>query len=214
LPTRASRYCEALTTASGFGWYLFPPCDLAFRWDGTDVTWRLDGEEMGKLTNAQYPGLVQSFNAVAPESMKDFVPPFLSAFQEPGILQIWCGDLVRTAPDWSLLVRPPANFPRPTGYELYEGVIETDQWFGPLFTNIRLSKTDLWIDIPADRPFVQLEPIPRAAYGPHESTYVRQLSEWSPRDWERYYDTVVRPNVKPDRNRGEYAVRTRQRKNR
>ena len=28
LPTRAFRYCEAATSASGFGWWLFPPMDL------------------------------------------------------------------------------------------------------------------------------------------------------------------------------------------
>ena len=30
MPTRAFRYCEALTSASAFGWYLFPPIGVSF----------------------------------------------------------------------------------------------------------------------------------------------------------------------------------------
>lgn len=30
LPTRAYRYCDAVTSAAGFGWWLFPPTDLQF----------------------------------------------------------------------------------------------------------------------------------------------------------------------------------------
>src|SRR5690348_4003087 len=37
LPTRAYRYCEAVTSASGFGWWIFPPTDLQFMWDGHDI---------------------------------------------------------------------------------------------------------------------------------------------------------------------------------
>jgi hypothetical protein len=29
MPTRAFRYCEALTAASAFGWYLFPPINFS-----------------------------------------------------------------------------------------------------------------------------------------------------------------------------------------
>ena len=40
LPTRAYRYCEPATTASGFGYYIFPPMDFSVRFDGYDVQWR------------------------------------------------------------------------------------------------------------------------------------------------------------------------------
>ena len=49
--------------------------------------------------------------------------------------------MARTAPDWSLLIRAPANLASPGGYSLYEGIVETDRWFGPLFTNLRLTQT-------------------------------------------------------------------------
>ena len=37
LPTRASRYCDAVTSASGFGWYVFPPMDFQLLFDGEEV---------------------------------------------------------------------------------------------------------------------------------------------------------------------------------
>ena len=67
-------------------------------------------------------------------------------------MQMWTGIVARTAPGWSLLVRAPANVPRRGGYEPFEGIIETDRWFGPLITNIRLTKTDVPIDFRADFP--------------------------------------------------------------
>jgi hypothetical protein len=45
LPTRAYRYCDAVTSAAGFGWWLFPPTDLQFMWDGHDIFWQCTGWE-------------------------------------------------------------------------------------------------------------------------------------------------------------------------
>ena len=35
LPTRAFRYCEPATSASGYGYYIFPPISFSLQWDGT-----------------------------------------------------------------------------------------------------------------------------------------------------------------------------------
>ena len=83
-------------------------------------------------------------------------------------MQLWTGLVARTAPGWSLMVRAPANVPRSGTYELFEGIIETDHWFGPLITNMRLTKTDVPIDFRADFPLLQVQPLPRQAY--EEST--------------------------------------------
>ena len=45
--------------------------------------------------------------------------------------------------------RSPANLPRRGGWEPFEGIIETDRWFGPLITNLRLTKTNVPIDLQA-----------------------------------------------------------------
>src|SRR5262249_25609347 len=39
IPTAAFQYCEALTSASAFGWYAFAPMTFYLQWDGTDVLW-------------------------------------------------------------------------------------------------------------------------------------------------------------------------------
>jgi hypothetical protein len=115
LPTRAARYCHAVTSACAFGWYIFPPLDMSLLWDAHDIFWRWPGhDEFLPLGAAQYPGLAEHFDALAPEVARGCAPPMLTALPEPGTLQIWTGLLARTAPDWSLLLRPLANFPRPT----------------------------------------------------------------------------------------------------
>jgi hypothetical protein len=128
---------------------------------------------------------------------------------------MWTGIIARTAPGWSLMVRPPVNVPRPGGYEPFEGIIETDRWFGPLITNIRLTKTDVPINFSAEFPLVQVLPLPRQSYD--EATLnnyelVPDLKQFTPGDWDDYYDTVVRPHVQENRPRGQYAAAARKRR--
>jgi hypothetical protein len=91
LPTRAFRYCEAIRMASAFGWYVFPPIRVSFMWDGgTDITWTYDGaDDWYPLKTAQFPGFAEQFDAVAPDDIKGFSPPFVGALQEPRVVQIW-----------------------------------------------------------------------------------------------------------------------------
>lgn len=218
LPTRAFRYCEAVTTATAFGWYVFPPIGLTLMWDGTQVFWTYDGAEHDgwiPLTgSAQFPYFAQAFDEVVPEEIKGFSPPFLSALREPGVVQIWSGLIARTAPGWGLLVRGPANLPH-GHYEFYEGIIETDRWFGPLFSNIRLTKTDVQVRLEPDYPIFQAVPLPRTLYSDETMQSVEvtaHLADLTEDDWADYEDTVVRPNVDPNRPRGAYATRTRKRR--
>ena len=144
LPTRAYRYCQAVTTAASYGWWVFPPTDLQFLWDGHDIFWQCTGWQdwLPLMPAAQFPDFSACFDAAAPGSLAGCSPPFLTAIPEPGTLQIWTGLIARTAPDWSLLIRAPANLPAPGGYALYEGIVETDHWFGPLFTNLPFTRTN------------------------------------------------------------------------
>jgi len=213
LPTRAFRHCEPSTAASGYGWYVFPPIDFSLVWDGTDVLWTYKGEESWyPLEVAQYPGFSDYFDEHAPDDVKSFAPPFLGAGPNPGIIQVWTGIFARSQPGWSLLVRPPANLPRRHGYELYEGIIETDRWFGPLFTNLRLTRTDQPIEIRKDYPLIQVQPVPRAAYSNETLASFENLDSidaFSAGDWQNFRDTVVAPNVAPVRPRGRYAATAR-----
>ncbi len=213
LPVRALRYCAPVTTASAFGWYVFPPIDFALKWDGADIVWTYKGAgEWYPLGAAQFPDFSRYFDKHAPKDIKSFAPPFIGSGTKPANVQLWTGIIARTAPGWSLLVRAPANLPRSRGYDLYEGIVETDRWFGPLFTNMRLARTDAPIEIRRDYPLLQVQPIPRQACAEDtlkNFSIVEKLADFSAEDWQRYRETVVRPNVDPHRRRGAYAAKAR-----
>lgn len=221
LPTRAYRHCDAVTSAAGFGWHICPPLDFELLWDGAQIWWRCPGLQADGLADwlplgsAQYPHYAARFAAAAPAGLGDYAPPFLTALQEPGVVQIWTGLAARTAPGWSLLVRDLANLPRHPGYEPYEGIVETDRWFGPLFTNLRLTRTDTPIAFHAGQPFLQLQPIPQAAYADallNGAGLVEDLAGLAPADWADYEASIVAPNRDPETPPGRYAAEARRRR--
>ena len=215
LPTRAFRYCEPVTAASAFGHYIFPPVSFSLMWDGSEFVWTWEGGDgWVPLKAAQFPHFAAYFDEHVPQEIRGFSPPFLGALQEPGLVQIWTGLMVRTAPGWSLMVRPPANLPRSQAVEFYEGIIETDRWFGPLITNFRVTRTGVPVEFRADYPILQAQALPREALderGQNDMELVPGFEQWRPEDWDDYYDTVVRPNVAEKRPRGEYAAAARRR---
>lgn len=213
LPTRAYRYCAAATNAAGYGWWIFPPADLRLFWDGHDIYWQpAPADEWLPLQpSAQYPEFASQFDAAAPASLVGCAPPFLSALPEPGTLQVWTGLMARTAPDWSLLLRAPANLPLPGGYVLYEGIVETDRWFGPLFTNLRFTRSHAPIQLRTDFPFLLAQPVPRLAYADATLAALSVSDEMGGADWADYEAHIARPNANPDRPFGAYAVGVRKR---
>ena len=219
LPSRAMRYCDALTTATGFGHWLFPPADLRLLWDGQGVSWAHgESEDFAPLSETatgavQYPGFEAQFDDAAPENLVGYSIPYLTAGLEPGSVQMWTGLLARTKPGWSLSVRQPVNLPPPNGMTFWEGIIETDQWFGPVFTVLKISKTDVPVRLRANVPFLQAQPIPQAAY--QDATLnncpVRTIEDMSPRDWEQLR-RVVSPDPQDSARQGAYAVKVRKRR--
>jgi hypothetical protein len=217
LPTRAFRYCEAATSASAFGWWLFPPMDLTLMWDGSDIFWTFPGVDdwLPLQPSAQCPDFAATFDEAAPPDVQGYAPPMLTALPEPGALQIWTGLIARTRPDWHLLVRAPANLPLPGGYVLYEGIVATDAWFGPLFTNLRFTRTHVPVRLRADFPLAQAQPVQRIAYDNatlSAMSIVDGLGSLGRSDWDDYHATIVEPNQRPDRPHGGYAVGTRKRR--
>ena len=216
LPVRAYRYCEAIRTASAFGWYVFPPADFDLAWDGADTIWKFGYEEdWTVLDSVQYPDFISTFNHHCPLDLTDAVPPFLTAGAEPGMVQIWSGLIARTDPGWSLLVRAPANRPKSNSYEHYEGLIETDKWFGPLFTNIRLTKTDVPISFDVGFPLMQVQPLLQATYSEEVLESIETvdgIEEFTECDWEKYRQTITRPGRGFEREKGYYAKMIRRQK--
>ena len=215
IPTRALRYCEAITSASGFGWYVFLPMRFKVMWDGHDMLWTYDGvDEWLPLSRAaQYPGFRDHFDQYAPVRARGFSPTFLAPSIQPGGLQVWTGCIAKTAPGWSLLVRGVANLSKSLAYETFEGIVETDHWFGPLFDNIRVLKTDTPIEFRDDIPFLQVQPVRKDVYSDKflRNFVVKELHELDEANWDQFHRTVVTPNAAPQRKRGQYAVSVRKR---
>ena len=216
LPSRGFQYCEALRAASSFGWYVFPPIDFTLQWDGSEIIWTYRGAKgWYPLTSAQFPGYSAAFDRAAPKRLRGFAPPFLTAVPEPGIVQMWTGLMIESAEDWSILVRPPANLPRSLAFDLYEGIIETDRWFGPLFTNIRLVKTDVPIHFSTEAPLVQVQPLHRSTYAEevlNSFGAVEDMSRFPAEAWSRYEQTIVKPNLDPARPVAAYSTSVRRRR--
>jgi hypothetical protein len=216
LPARGFQYCEPLRSASSFGWYVFPPIDFTLQWDGAQVLWTYRGARAWyPLGSAQFPGYREKFDRLAPPRLRGCAPPFLTAVQGLPIIQVWTGLMVSSAEDWSVLVRPPANLARNLGYDPYEGIIETDRWLGPLFTNIRLIKTDVPIHFSTEVPLVQVQPLHRSVYAEEVSAnfgLVQDPAGISDATWSRYEQTIVRPSLDPQRPVAAYAARVRKRR--
>ena len=214
IPARALRYCEAITSASAFGWYVFLPVAFKVVWDGHDMLWTYDGaDEWLPLTRngVQYPGFSARFDEAAPPGMRGFSPPFLTPSVQPGGMQVWTGCIAKTAPGWSLLVRGVPNLPKSLSYQILEGIIETDNWFGPLFDNVRILKTDTPVEFRSDTPFLQVQPVRKDLYADKflQNFVVRELGQLSPENWKAFHRTVIVPNTSPERKRGQYAVSVR-----
>jgi hypothetical protein len=219
LPARGMRYCDALTSATGYGYWVFPPMDIRLVWDGeqifwsygTDETWLpLSGTDSGAV---QFPDFAAEFDAMAPETLRGYSPPFLTALPELGGVQMWTGLLAKTRPGWSLSVRSPVNLPGIPGLVNWEGIIETDLWFGPLFTNFRITKTATPVFIRAQAPIIQVQPVPQLAYREEilASFAVSEATGLPGADWERL-GKVLLPHPDPSIRQGDYAVTVRKRR--
>ena len=214
MPTRAFRYCEAVTTAAALGWYVFPPIAFRLYWTGTETYWTYAGAPSWyPLGTAQFPEFRERFDAIAPEGIRGYSPTFLAALPEPGMIQVWSGLVVRTKPGWSLVTRAPTNLPRTAGYDLFEGVLEADRWFGPLFTNIRLTRTDLAVEFDPNMPLLQVQPIERGAYSDAvlNDVAVHRMETLESGDWAAYHSTVVQPSQKSCPH-GAHAAAVRKRR--
>jgi hypothetical protein len=210
MPMRAYRYCEAMTTASAFGWYFYPPINFRLWMEGNEVFWTYEGADGSyPLGAAQFPGFRQFFENNAPTAVKEWAPLFLGTSRTAGVVQIWSGYFARTAPRWALLSRGPANIPVTKPYENFEGMMETDRWFGPLMTNIRLTRSDSPVDFHVSEPLFQVQPVLRRCYR-DPSFEVREFEDLGEGDWSRFARTMKRA-ADNRRRPGHYAAETRKR---
>ncbi len=215
LPTNGYRYCETVRTASGFGWYVFPPVEIWVEWDGSEYHWSIDGgEQWYLLTDAiQYPGFSAEFDKHAPEGVQGYSPPFLSRTNDGDILQFWTGHFARTKPGIASYVKTPSNLNTGQAYSVMEGVVQTEWWFGPLLANLRIHRQGKPIVFRADRPIIQVLPFSNALLDEFEKSKPEVhvgLPSLGEEEWEAYAATVVH-RMKTRTKMGDYAVEARQR---
>jgi hypothetical protein len=108
-------------------------------------------------------------------------------------------------------VRPLANYPREGSYDVLEGIIETDWWIGPLFTPIRLLKSDIEIEFRMGRPFAQLQLVNKEYYSGKTLAGARMstgASSMEPALWDSLAKTLLQTS-QPDRRPGSYKRNAR-----
>ena len=220
IPASAFQYCEAMRSASSFGWYVFPPIDIKLRWNGSDIFYFVN-DEWAPLSVAQLPGITEYWDSCCPPGLRGLNPPFLTSVPVRGIVQIWSGLLLRTRSDWSALIRPLVNIPGSHLYSVYEGIIETDTYCPcPLFTNVQLIATDITIEISRVRPLFQVQPLIRQSYGKfaHTTGAIVDLRDpqesadtFTQADWDGYRRTIRTSAPDDPHSVGDYAVAVRKR---
>lgn len=205
LPTNGFRYCEPLASASGFGWHIYPPINFTLIWSGDEVAVAFGrSKRFTSLRGMQYPGFRKIFAKIAPIAMKDWPPPFLTQGLMPGSVQIWSGYIARTAPGWALLTQGVVNKPKTQPVENAQGIIESSKWFGPLFTNVQITRTNSPIQFHKRYPMFQVQPIRQECY--QRPSFARlEAADLTIEDWHRFKRTME-PNTDPMRKLGHHAV--------
>ncbi|MEU7793511.1 DUF6065 family protein [Micromonospora tulbaghiae] len=178
LPVRAVQQCPPVAAGSGLGWYVYPPADVALRWDGHDTEWSLlqENEPAGWRSLAGgYDGTLPQAPAQLadlPERFRDGLDifdryggtmPFIDADpRAPHTIEMVTGVVARTSPGWCLLARGVPNWPAQRGLQLYEGVVETDWYTSFLPTILRLTEPGHVVRLYRNIPLMCLQPVHRS----------------------------------------------------
>ncbi|MGB9366519.1 MAG: DUF6065 family protein [Xanthobacteraceae bacterium] len=165
VPIRAYRFCEPFLAANRVGWLLYPPTNFELIWTGREFLVKFDTiDSWIKVDKLFLPEFADYWSDTAPAAAADMIPPFLEAFPERGVIQVWSGFVIETEPGVSTWIRGPVNRNSPGAYHVLEAIVETDWWMGPLFTNIQFTKTDDPVRFENNRPWLQLIEVPRAVH--------------------------------------------------
>jgi Family of unknown function (DUF6065) len=230
LSARAARVCSPITTASGYGWLVYPPADFAVRWNGETSEWSLL-EENEPVRWQSLAGGVDGKLPAAGEVLRQAPNgdgldvfdkyrggvPFIEADpRNAHMLEVITGLLVRTPPDWWLLVREVPNWPRGGDHQILEGIIETDWYRSYVPTMVRLTRQHQVVRFHRQLPIMAVQPVPRAAveFGRRPPVTYRGIGEFPGDVWEDFV-TWRRRKQDPDSSAfyvREQRERTRQRR--
>jgi hypothetical protein len=186
MPARAAQRCPPVTEAAAFGWYVYPPVDLALRWNGGDTEWSpLEDNEPVKwrsLAGGVNDTLQLGRDVVAQlrESGRDGADlfdtyggtvPFIDADPRgPDRIEMVTGLLVRTRPGWVLHVRQAANWPTIDGLQVYEGILETEWYRSFVPTIMRLTTQGKVVRLYKRIPLLSVTALPKAVVEANSGT--------------------------------------------
>lgn len=201
IPVRAFQFCEPFLAANRAGFLLSPPMNFDAVWSGTDLLVQPEGlEEWLKVDTLFLPNFSDSWTSHAPAEAISAMPPFLEVFPERGVVQVWTGFFCATRPKQSTWVRAPINRTPSPVYQVLEGIIETDWWGGPLFTNFQFLRSDDPVKFRTTSPWLQVIEVPSEmskTEGSDVHCKTQSVAEFDNTVWERIIQTSERRNSKP-----------------
>jgi hypothetical protein len=225
IPLRAMQYCGPLTSASGFGFYLYSPVDFALRWDGDFSEFSLleDNEpvkwqSMTGNVSQQIPDAAEVWTSMSPErraQLLDAGEDELSLInfdpRDPNTFEMHIGIVARTPPGWSILSRGVPNLRPIPGLRVLDGVLETSWFRGNIPVTGRLTDVGRIVRIHRNYPLACIQPIPDLAFDPEtmNSATVAQGMDNVPADvWDEMLANFRRRNH--ERVLGSYKRESRE----
>lgn len=160
------KWCHPFSTVNRFGWWIFPPIDLDFSYNGKTFNYEFF-EEFDDSDVELVRKNVRAEDQVSPEMWcpKGGRTKFSWGAVEPNVLQMWTGLIFQTPPGWSLQIRSPINC-NPQPFHVMEGILETDWMQYDIWLNIVVDRNDELIQFRKNGwpPIAQIVPVFREAY--------------------------------------------------
>ena len=227
LPSRAVQLCPPVTSATGNGWYVYPPFDFALRWFGHESEFSLlknnnpvQWQSLAGFYDIRMPQSAEIAAAVPEQFKDDFLTtyakwdgaiPFCDADpRAPNLIEVSTGVFAKTPPGWSLLVRGVANWTGGIDHQVVEGLVDTSWYSAVLPTTIRLLKQDQIVRFYRRFPIAMLQLVPNLAYARStlENAVVHSGVEHIPG---AVWNSLAETRTAKDRQPGRYARIQRQR---
>jgi hypothetical protein len=181
LPSRAVQLCPPVSTATGNGWYVYPPIDFALRWLGHESEFSLlennepvKWQSLAGFHDIRLPQSAMIADAVPEEFKANFdiafakwggEIPFCDADpRAPNLIELLTGVYAKTPPGWSLLVRGVANWTGGIDHQAVEGIVDTSWYSAMLPTMVRLLRQDQVVRFYRRFPYAMFQLVPTAAF--------------------------------------------------
>lgn len=156
------QWCGPYTNANKAGFWLYPPVDMEFTFDGENFKIH-SMEEYGSEDYEVVKRLVKPSDE---SEVEKWCFPGVGRTKttfglvEKNVVQIWTGLIFETPPGWCLHIGSPVNFPR-REIEIMEAILETDWLQYDIWVNVLCLDVGKRISIKKDRPLAQLIPMRR-----------------------------------------------------